>query len=203
MEIYPSIFTKIINEPIYAFDKLDGSNIRAEWSNKTGFSKFGTRKRLLDPNEKPFGEAIDLFMDKYSDDLEAIFRKQKFQRATAFLEFAGPNSFAGFHEEEIHDVTLFDLHVYRQGMLPPKEFLKLFDDKVDIAPVLYTGKPNQDFLESVRNSTLEGMTFEGVVCKGALDNRRRPITFKKKSEAWFTKLRGKYGNNEKLLNQLM
>lgn len=33
---YPEIY-------IYAFDKLDGSNIRFEWSRKRGFYKFGTR----------------------------------------------------------------------------------------------------------------------------------------------------------------
>jgi len=202
LEIYPTIPTTVIDTPIYAFDKLDGSNIRAEWSRKTGFSKFGTRKRLLDPSEKPFGEAVELFMNKYADDLEQIYRKQKFERTTAFFEFGGPNSFAGFHEQEEHDVVLFDLHVYRQGILPPKEFLKLFDNRVHITPVLFMGKPTQALKDKVRASTLKGMTFEGIVCKGGFDHRRRPIVFKMKSEAWFAKLRKKYGHDEALLQKL-
>lgn len=203
METYPTIPTNIVNTPIYAFDKLDGSNIRAEWNHKSGFMKFGSRRRLLDPAEKPLGDAIELFMNKYADDLGAIFKKERMMRATAFFEFHSPNSFAGQHVDEPHDVTLFDLHVYKQGMLPPKQFLRLFEDKVDIAQVLYEGKPNQHLVDAVRSSQLEGMTFEGVVCKGDLDNRRRPVTFKLKSEAWFVALRKKYGHDEDLMKKLM
>jgi hypothetical protein len=43
MKTYPSISRDIVGQPIYAFDKLDGSNIRAEWSKKNGFHKFGSR----------------------------------------------------------------------------------------------------------------------------------------------------------------
>lgn len=202
MEIYPTINTAISDSPIIAFDKLDGSNIRAEWNRKNGFTKFGTRKRLLDKNEKPFGEAIDLFMETYSEDLTRIFRKERLERATAFVEFTGESSFAGFHEDEPHEVTLFDLHVYKKGLLPAREFLKLFEDKVKIAPVLFEGKVTQDFIHSVRESTLEGMTFEGVVCKGGLDNRRRPIAFKLKSQAWFDKLRNKYVDDDEMFEKL-
>lgn len=203
MELYPSIPTRVTSDSIYAFDKLDGSNIRVEWSVKTGFSKFGTRTRLLDVNEKPFGEAVDLFNEKYADDLERIFRKNRFQKTTAFMEFYGANSFAGFHAEEKHDVMLFDLHVYKQGMLPPKEFLKLFEGKIETAELLYEGKATASFIEKVKTSSLEGMSFEGVVCKGALDNRRRPVTFKIKSEAWLTRLKNKYGHDERLYNKLV
>jgi len=203
LEIYPSINTSIIDQPIIAFDKIDGSNIRVEWSRKTGFMKFGTRKRLLSPEEKPFGEAVDLFMNSYAEDLERIFRKERFERTTAFVEFAGPNSFAGFHAEEEHEVTLFDLHVYKKGLLPPREFLKLFEDKVRTAPVLFEGKANSDFISSVKDGSLEGMTFEGVVCKGGLDNRRRPIAFKIKNRAWLEKLKTKYGHDKALYEKLL
>jgi len=44
MKSYPSIPGKHTNGiPLTVFDKLDGSNIRAEWSKKRGFYKFGTR----------------------------------------------------------------------------------------------------------------------------------------------------------------
>lgn len=203
METYPSIGRNVTNEPIIAFDKLDGSNIRAEWSRKNGFTKFGTRTRLLDPNEKTFGEAIELFNNTHADILSEIFTKAKMQKATAFLEFYGESSFAGFHNEnEPHKVSLFDIHVYKTGMLTAKEFLKLVEGKVEIPNILYQGKVNSDFVAKVKNSELEGMTFEGVVCKGGLDNRRRPIMFKVKSQAWLDKLKNKYIDNPSMYEKL-
>ena len=47
MKQYPSISHDIRSVQAYAFDKLDGSNIRAEWHPKKGFWKFGSRTRLL------------------------------------------------------------------------------------------------------------------------------------------------------------
>lgn len=203
METYPSINNIISNQPIIAFDKLDGSNIRAEWSRKTGFTKFGTRKRLLDENEQPLGEAIPLFMEKYAEELDKVFRKNRLEKMTAFFEFYGANSFAGFHENEPHEVMLFDIHQYKKGMLPPKEFLKLVGDTVPTVPILFEGKATQEFIQSVKESTLEGMSLEGVVCKGGLDNRRRPVAFKIKSQAWLDKLKTKYADNPALMQKLI
>lgn len=203
METYPTIGRNIVNEPIIAFDKLDGSNIRAEWNRKTGFSKFGTRTRLLDANEKTFGEAISLFNETHADVLSEIFTKAKFQKATAFLEFYGESSFAGFHEEnEPHKVSLFDIHVYKTGMLTAREFLKLVGNKVETPEIVFQGKANQSLVEKVKTSTLNGMTFEGIVCKGGLDNRRRPIMFKIKSQAWLDKLKNKYIDNPTMYEKL-
>lgn len=202
MELYPSINTIVSSTPVIVFDKIDGSNIRAEWTRKNGFVKFGTRKRLLDPAEEPLGEAVQLIMDNYAEDLNTIFRKQRFERTTAFFEFFGENSFAGFHEKEEHKVVLFDLHVYKQGLLPAKEFLKLVEGKVETPAVLHQGKITESFVQQVKNSEIEGMTFEGVVCKGGLDNRRRPVNFKIKSYAWLDKLKKRYGHNQKLYEQL-
>ncbi len=202
MEIYPSIERTIIKTPIIAFDKIDGSNIRVEWNRKSGFSKFGTRKRLLDPNEAMLGEAIELFNEKYSDDLEQILRKKKLMRATAFLEFGGENSFAGQHEDESHELTLIDLHVYKVGMLTGKEFLN-WCGNLDIPKVLYQGIANEKFVESVRDSTLKGMSFEGVVCRGGIDNRQRPISFKIKSQAWLDSVRAKYAHDPKTLEYVL
>lgn len=202
MEQYPSIDREIRNIPIYAYDKLDGSNIRAEYSRKTGFYKFGSRNQLMDETHPHLGDAIPLFKEKYSDDLEQIFRKNKLEKATVFFEFFGPSSFAGQHNpDEEHDVVLFDCHVYKQGILPPKEFNKLFS-KVETAEILYTGNCNQLFVDEVRNGTLPGMTFEGVVCKGGFDARRRLQVFKVKNQAWLEKLKLKCGDNDKLFNKL-
>lgn len=201
MESYPSIQKNILHVPIYAYDKLDGSNIRAEWTRKSGFSKFGTRTRLLGADEEPLGEAIGLFNEKYADDLAKIFVKQRWEKATAFFEFHGPNSFAGFHEDEEHDVTLFDIHVFKKGLMEAKDFNKAFAS-VETAPILYHGNPTAQFVEDVRSGTLEGMTFEGVVCKGGLDKKRRPIAFKIKNQAWLDRLKNKCGNDEKMFERL-
>ena len=202
MEQYPSIGVQIVDTPIIAFDKIDGSNIRAEWSPKTGFNKFGTRTRLLDSSEKPLGEAVNIFNEKFADDLDRIFRKQKFTKATAFLEFYGENSFAGQHEDEEHYLSLFDVHIFKRGILPAREYLKLFGD-LKICEPLYEGKANKDFIDEVRNSDLEGMTFEGVVCKSPhLGPKNRQIVFKIKSNAWLNKLKEKYGADSKMFNLL-
>ncbi len=204
VEQYPSIPRDIQNIPVYAFDKIDGSCIRVEWSSKTGFSKFGSRTRLLDPGEKPLGEAVELFNEKYAADLEQIFRKSRFVKATAFLEFYGPSSFAGLHQEEPHDLMLFDVHVYKQGMLTPKDFLALVGNRVETAPLLYHGNANSDFVESVRERQLDGMTFEGVVCKSNTfaRNNRFP-TFKVKSWDWLNTVKLRYSDNPGLLQQLL
>lgn len=201
LELYPTINKIVLDKPIIAYDKLDGSNIRAEWTLKNGFAKFGTRKRLLDASDEMLGEAVGLFNEKYADDLGKVFRDNRWEKGTAFFEFYGTNSFAGYHEDEPHDVTLFDVHKYKQGFLIAKDFNKLFAH-LDTAPILYEGTPNAEFIESVRNSTLEGMTFEGVVCKGELDNRRRPITFKVKADAWLERLKDKCGDDSKLFEKL-
>ena len=202
MEIYPTIGTYLNNDYILAFDKLDGSNIRAEWTRKNGFNKFGTRRRLLDETEPILGEAIALFQEKYADSLNKIFRKQQMTKATAFFEFHGPNSFAGHHEDEEHTVTLFDIHNYKQGLLTGSEFLKLVGNRVDTVPVIWEGKVNSEFVKQVRESTLDGMTFEGVVCKGKRDNRSRPNNFELKSEAWLHRLKAKCGDDEDLFEKL-
>ena len=190
------------NQNIFAFDKIDGSNIRAEWTPKSGFTKFGTRRRLLDPNEEPLGEAVALILETQADALSKIFRKQGYQRTTAFFEFAGAHSFAGQHEDDEHTVKLIDVHLMKQGFLPPKEYVKLFEDKVPMAELVYEGKANQDFVESVRNSTLEGMTFEGVVCKGGVDKHGNVARFKVKSKAWLDQLKHKYADNEAMFELL-
>lgn len=202
LEIYPTISVEISAQPIIAFDKIDGSNIRVEWTRKGGFAKFGARRRLLDVNEEPLGEAIPLFMDSYSEDLERIFRKERYEKVTAFFEFAGANSFAGKHEDEEHIVTLFDVQVFKKGMMLPREFVKTFGDTVRIPTILYEGNANVPFVESVRDGSLEGMTFEGVVCKGALDKRNRPVRFKVKNQAWLDRLKEKYGHDPALYESL-
>ena len=190
MLTYPSIPKIVQNVPVYAMDKLDGSNIRVEWSKKSGFNKFGSRTRLLDPTEKPLGEAVGLFMDTMAEDLEPVLHKLKNERVTLFMEFFGETSFAGNHkEDEEHKLVLFDASLYKKGFMQPKEFLKTFDEVVETPGLLHYGKPNGDFLELVRSGELEGMTFEGVVCKSQELVRNQQVVFKVKNEAWLKRLR--------------
>lgn len=202
METYPSIPAEILRTPVYAFDKLDGNNVRAEWTRKGGFGKFGSRTRLLDPGDELMGGAIPLFWETQAENLERVFRKQRWDKATAFLEYWGEHSFAGQHEDEPKRLTLIDVHRYKYGILEPREFLKLFEGETETAAMLYHGNPAEDFLREVREGTLEGMTFEGVVCKGGRDKRNRLVMYKVKNRAWLERLRAWCGGDEELFERL-
>lgn len=203
MKTYPSIDGQVVDRPIYAFDKLDGSNIRAEWNRKNGFYKFGTRKRLLDPNEPIFGRAIPLILEWYSEPLSKIFRDKRWEKTIAFFELYGPNSFAGNHNpDEDQKVTLIDVSIHKKGLLEPKDFLKIFKN-VEHAELLYHGNPNESFIQSVKNGVLDGMTFEGVVCKGKHLTPGLPLMFKVKNLDWIKKLREECGDDEKKFKELL
>ena len=107
---------------IFAFDKIDGSNFRAEWNRKLskksrftfGFSKFGTREEKIKNVNHPFYEAVEIFQNKFSEQLNEIFLTDKTFRnvdsITVYGEFFGLNSFAGLHDwKEEHDIKIFDV----------------------------------------------------------------------------------------------
>ena len=203
MQKYPSIERGLLVKgmPIYAFDKLDGSHIRAEWSKKKKFHKFGTRRQLISKSCGDFwGEAPDLIKEKYERDLHDIFVKNRFQKVMCHFEFFGESSFAGRHFDEDHDVVLFDIRANNKGLLLPKDFMKL-TDKVETAKLLYHGNANEPFVEQVRNRALEGMTFEGVVCKGVRKGRHLTM-FKIKSRAWLDRLKEWCAGDEHKFQQL-
>jgi hypothetical protein len=205
MKSYPSILKDLRNDIyIYAFDKLDGSNIRAEWNSKRGFYKFGTRTQLMDENSVPFGKAIPLIKEKFEEDLTPIFKDRKWKDAICFFEYHGPESFAGNHNfEKEMTATLIDVNPYKEGIMPPDEFIKYFGH-LDIAKVLYEGYLTAELIDSVKQSTLNGMTFEGIVCKGANDKKTKmPIMFKIKSRAWLEKLKDFCKGDETLFNRLV
>lgn len=203
MKTYPSIDRDPQNVPVYAFDKLDGSQIRAEWTRKKGLWKFGAKGRLVGSDDKLLGKAEQLVRDKYAEDLNRLCRKQRWNRAVAFLEYYGPRSFAGWHHpEDEHVVTLFDVAEDKYGLLEPREFLRVFGD-LDIAPLLYHGNANSLFIAEVQEGRLEGMTFEGVVCKAKSHSPGRPLMFKLKNRAWIEKLKVKCGDNTSLFNELL
>lgn len=204
MKSYPTIPSGIeYGESITAFDKIDGSNIRAEWSPKKGFYKFGRRNGLLDDSNPQLVESKAIIERDWAEGLGAIFAVQKYKRAIAFFEFWGPGSFGGVHLDEPHKCTLIDVSPFQRGILPPKEFLDLFGD-LDHAPVLYEGKVDSDFIASVHTNALEGMTFEGVVCKGSAVRRQAdPLMFKLKSRAWIMRVIHKWAGNDATLRSLL
>jgi hypothetical protein len=201
MKQYPSISHIIRTDiPIYAFDKLDGSNIRAEWERKKGFWKFGTRRRLLGDDEPVLGKAVELVQEKYNRCLEETFYNLKLAKVVCFFEFWGPKSFAGLHEEDDdHTVTLLDVNPYKRGILEPRLFIKHFGH-LDIPKVIYYGKANQDFARTIRKGGLD-ITFEGVVCKGVA--KKQIIMFKIKNRAWIDKVKEFYAGDERMLKELI
>jgi hypothetical protein len=204
VKTYPSIaYASESHIPIVAFDKLDGSNIRAEWTSKKGWHKFGTRNRLVDETDPIFGQAPKLVQAKYGEPLAQRLRDAGIDRAMCFFELWGPSSFAGNHVlTEKLTVTLLDIAPFNQGILEPARFLKIASG-LDHARVLYEGEVTPEFIESVRASTLSGMTFEGVVCKAKNDKKTKmPIMFKQKSRAWLDKLDAYCGDNIQLRNAL-
>lgn len=200
MKVYPAISKKILdNIDIYAFDKLDGSNIRVEWTSKKGFWKFGSRHQLLDETHELLGEAPSLIVEKYKDHLEPIFKENRYEKVICFFEFFGPSSFAGNHIEEPHDVVLFDVNPYKKGIVSPSDFIGDYGH-LDIPRLLYHGKANSTFQAAVKGSELEGMTFEGVVCKGM--NGKVLRMFKIKSQKWLDKLKDFCNHDEDLFEKL-
>lgn len=202
MKQYPSI-ARIVDRglQVYAFDKIDGSNIRAEWSRKAGFYKFGSRNVLMDENHGFLGEAVGLVQKGYADALRDIFRKMRLDRAICFFEFFGPNSFAGQHVDEPHRVTLIDVNPHKKGIEPPREFIRTFGD-LGIPACLHVGKATKSFEDSVRDGTLEGMGSEGVVCKGVRKGRHLTM-FKIKSNAWIERLKEFCADDEQMFQRLL
>jgi len=189
LKTYPHIPHKIPSGTYYFFAKLDGSNTRAEWTHKRGFDKFGKRNALLDSQTPFLEEAKGLILNKYGDELSRIFRRARYDKATAFFEFWGENSFAGVHEDEPHTVTLFDIAPHKKGILPPRDYLDLVGD-IDIAEMVYYGNVNQDIIRQVKEGNLPGQSFEGVVAKAKHPGKQLlPVMFKLKSNAWLDRLR--------------
>jgi len=188
---------------IYAFDKIDGSNIRAEWSKKlskkthftNGFTKFGTRGEMIKYTNNPFYEAVEIFKEKFSLDLDRIFNDEKtfrgVEKITVFGEFFGNGSFAGRHDwKEHHDVKIFDIFVYKKDYLPPSEFIKIFGD-LDICQPYYNGEFTNEFIDKIENNL---SLKEGVVCKGTQD--KRVFMFKIKTHKWLQKTKELYGESD-------
>ena len=180
--------------PVFAFDKLDGTSCRFEYSQKRGFYKFGTRKTMIDQNSEPFGFAIDLFLNKYGDPLSKIFKQKEYRNVQSFVCFAelvGQKSAFGQHDfdNDTFDITLFDIHQYKRGLIPPKEFVKNFEN-VGIPKIVYSGNLNKDFISDVKNNIFQ--LSEGVICKGEIKTKKDKLQLyycKVKTNDWLNRLK--------------
>jgi len=189
---------------IWAFEKIDGSNFRAEWDRKlskktsftNGFGKFGTRTETIKYTSNPFYEAVEIFKEKFSQKLDKIFIEDKtfrgIDRLTVYGEFYGKNSFAGQHDwNEEHNIKLFDIFLYKKDFLAPREFMDIFGD-LDICKLVYQGPFTPGFLDMIQKNTLS--LKEGVVCKGAED--KRISMFKIKTDIWLSTVRQVLGDQK-------
>jgi hypothetical protein len=187
---YPSIPKGIGSEGVlHTFDKLDGSNLRFEWTKKRGWFKFGTRKRLFDVTDPVFGEAIPLFHERLADPLEEIIVTQGWSKVVVFAEFWGARSFAGLHEpDDPKFLTVIDVSPHQKGILDPKEFVKLFGK---YGPRYFGAVAwNQPYIALVKSGTITGISFEGVVGKAV--RNKKMVMFKAKTQAWIDKVKRKY-----------
>lgn len=203
--VWPSISTSRkkkdqfrFNASWIGFDKLDGSIIRAEWSKKKGFYKFGRKHGLLDHSNPVLLEASSLVERNYGF-LSDTFGKKGWPRVVAFFEFLGKNSFAGSHEDEEHSVHLIDLAIYRKGLLDPEELAAM--NVPGASQVVHRGIVSFPLLMEIHHGELEGVTLEGVVFKRTNEKGRREM-FKTKSHTWYTKLHKKVDGDPELYERL-
>jgi len=195
---------------VFGFDKIDGSNFRAEWDRKLskksrftkGFSKFGTRNQAIHKNSQ-FFEGVKIFDEKFSEGLDELFRTEKrfrgIDRITVYGEFFGDNSFAGIHDwNEPHDIFLYDVFLYKKGYLPPREFKDVFQENFDCCIQFWNGLFNEEIVKKVESNTMnrkfkleEGMVFKGV-------EEGKVFMFKIKTDEWLQKVKEKYGEAKML-----
>ncbi len=198
MKEYPSIPSYKDSQIDYCigFNKEDGSNLRWEFRKKKGFVKQGTRTRLFDKSDPDFGSAISIFNEKFSDPLsklftdDAYFRQQ--QEITVFTEFFGPHSFAGQHlQNDPKELIMFDVWIYKYGLMSPREFIKTFIGLVPTAKVIYEGKCDHQFIQDVKiGKYADQGVFEGVICKaGKGGHGKNLLMCKIKTDAYLDKLK--------------
>lgn len=213
MKDYPPIpqsigteFREIPNA--YVFDKLDGSNLRFEWSKKRGWYKYGTRTRLFDHTDWQFGRAIPQFLNTLGEPLAKIFRDERWESCIVFCEHYGPQSFAGNHhkpgtsfpwepldpDDQMRN-DLIDVAPYKQGILGPAEFLKLFEH-LPSAKCLGRYNWTRGFVERVWREEIEGITFEGVVGKAGHGKTHDRVAAKAKTKRWIDAVKARHSPDE-------
>jgi len=181
-----------------AFDKLDGSNMRFEWNKKRGFFKFGTRREMINEYHPMFGYGVDLFMEKYSEDLERVFMSHKEYKHSrnfvCFAEYVGPQSFAGQHydKKEDMDIILFDVCQFQKGFISASQLLDHFGH-LHLPDIVYKGEITEELVNDIKNNT---ELDEGVIFNGdGFRKKGQPYSWKCKLKTinWLNKVKNKLG----------
>jgi hypothetical protein len=181
-----------------AFNKYDGSNMRFEWNKKRGFFKFGTRREMINEYHPHFGYGVDLFMEKYSEDLERVFMAHKEYKHSrnfvCFAEYVGPQSFSGQHydDKKDMDIILFDVCQFQKGFLSASKFIEHFGH-LHIPDVIYQGTITEELVNDIKNST---ELDEGVIFNGdGFRKKGQPYSWKCKLKtiSWLNKVKNKLG----------
>jgi hypothetical protein len=203
MKTYPSIprnFQSIPN--CYIFDKLDGSNIRVEWSKKRGFFKFGRRNGLLDDSNPILKNEVPPTFEKEAPLFERLLADQRWKTCVLFFEFWGKRSIGGLHYEgDPKFLTLLDAAPDKKGIMPPRDFLRTFTGRVVTANLITQRNWNRELIEEVRHGDLPGITFEGVVGKAG-STTHKLVRAKAKTQVWIDKVFEIHGKEtgEKIVN---
>lgn len=182
---------------VIAFDKLDGSNIRVEYSHKRGFYKFGSRETMFDERSKPFGFVIKLFKDTVEKPLTEILKKEfkKYLSIVCFFELVGKKSEFGQHDfgNDEFELVLIDVSLYNHGLLDPYEFVDKFKT-LNIPKIVYEGPLTEEFATRVKCNEF-GLS-EGVICKGIIKKykKQRKVIYhsKIKTKDWLERLKQRY-----------
>lgn len=193
MKKYPSIpkvLDKFIGKDCIGFKKYDGSCIASEWHKNQGWYKWATRGHLFDKTDKTFGCAVDIFASQ-AELLEKAIRDNypKAESAIVFMEFLGPNSFAGLHDPGIlqvennnpKELILFDVNIHKRGFVSPLDFVSKFGH-IRSAEVVYQGKLTEDFIKDVKEGKYP--VDEGVVCKGMINPNNSHSLWMCKIKTW-------------------
>jgi hypothetical protein len=185
--------SEFLGKEIWAFDKLDGQNLRFEANFKRGFYKFGSRTQMISDKDEQFGIGVNLFMEKYSEPLMNIFSnkwgKDKFTNFTVFAELVGENSFAGKHDpnDEL-DVVLFDIWIYKKGWVQPQKFIDEFGH-LGIPNLIYKGELNEQIINDIQENKFN--LKEGVIAKGV--DKNDTFMMKIKTKSWLKRVNNELG----------
>lgn len=175
-----------------AFEKLDGSNVSWSWRRGLGFAGPSTRRGPFDRTHEGLSQAFDAWERIRESVDRALARGTDAEHAVAFFEFLGPGSFAGLHvEADPKRLVLIDVAVpLKKGQddlafMGPEEFVRAFQDHVEIPPVVFRGRFSDRLVQDVRSGRLA--VTEGVVVKGGRTGK--VWMCKIKTDAWEERLR--------------
>ena len=198
MKTYPSIGRQVrgrkTDHRLHLFDKLDGNNLRFEWSRKQGWHRFGSRRRVITEEHPILGSAMGLFTGTLADPIARIATDRGWDALVAYAEFWGPNSLGGQHQDgDAVRLTLFDVAPYKRGLIGPERFLELFG-ALDVPAYLGLHTWDDALVARVRAGELDGVSFEGVV--GKAGDGHRVVMAKAKTQAWVDAILARHGEEE-------